>query len=83
MAINSFSSDVCRACGPKIWGDGSVCPKTGNGNAVLQYHIVILIGNLLSQYLKSNPDFLKASTINIVRKQLNLMDSELEKKRLK
>ena len=41
------------------------------------------LGNLLSQYLMSDPDFLKASTINKVKKHLNSMDSELEKKKLK
>ena len=40
------------------------------------------LGNLLSQYL-SDPDFLKASTINRLKKYLNSMDSELEKKKLR
>ena len=36
-----------------------------------------------SQYLRIDPDFLKASTINSVKKLLNSMDNELEKKKFK
>ena len=38
------------------------------------------LGHLLFQHLMTDPDFLKASTINKVRIHLNMMDSELEKK---
>ena len=38
---------------------------------------------LLSQFLESDPDFLKASTIDKVKKLLNSMDSELEKRKFK
>ena len=38
---------------------------------------------LFSQFLRRDPDFLKASTIDNVKKLLNSMDNELEKKKFR
>ena len=53
-----------------------LCHRTISNPDVVNF----IIAGFFLQYLKSDPDFLKCSTIDKVKKHLNLMDGELRKK---